>query len=160
MGEILFLSLLLVLILSSIWDIRKKIIPNAFIIVGLLLGLLYSSIEQGWAGLLSSLSSTVIMLFLGFFLLYGIMAGGDVKLLIVISSFVGVVATLKVTLLTIMLSSFLFIIINPKRFKNSLTMITNFLFYTVPLRMYEMKESIAYAPYITVSYIVFCFVFL
>jgi Flp pilus assembly protein protease CpaA len=132
--------------------VYKKTIPSALILLLLGLGMVYSFLNDGWMGLVHSILSGIITFLIGFFVLWGIMGAGDVKLFIGISMFIGTVATLKVILLTIFIASVAYICLNPKRFALSLKMITNFIFYFVPLRIYDKKKTIALAPFISLAF--------
>lgn len=159
MENILYFSLIPILITASIWDIfRNKKIPNAFIVVGIVTGFLYSFIHGGWENLLISLIVFVVMVIGGIFILWGIMAAGDVKLLAVISIFLGLGMTVKITFLSFFLGAICFVVFDWKRFSNSLKMIVNYVFYGVPIRMYSKKQSVAFSPYIVVAYLILVFI--
>lgn len=159
MEEILFFSLLPILIISSIWDIFKdKKIPNAFILTGLILGYTYSFVHGGWKGLLMSVLISIVVLIIGIFLLWGIIAAGDVKLLIVIATYVGLAITAKVALISFFIGGAIFILFKWKRLTDSLKMIVNFAFYSVPVRMYEKEKAVAFSPYITIAYVLTLFI--
>lgn len=79
-----------ILCAASLLDWRKRVIPNALLLVSFLLAFLFNFITMGFSGLLLSLMGTI----LGFALLVipyllGGMGAGDVKLLMVIGSFGG-----------------------------------------------------------------------
>jgi len=159
MENILYFSLIPILIISSIWDIfRNKKIPNAFIVIGMITGFLYAFVKGGWGNLLLSLIVFFVMIVIGVFVLWGIMAAGDVKLLAIISIFVGLGATFKVAFLSFFIGAICFIIFDWKKFSSSLKMIVNFVFYSVPIRLYERKQSVAFSPYITIAYLVLLFI--
>ncbi|MFP3725695.1 A24 family peptidase [Priestia filamentosa] len=159
MKEILYFSLIPILIIASVWDIfRDKKIPNAFIILGMTIGFSYSYIEGGWEELLKSIVIFLVMTLIGFIGLWGIMAAGDVKLIMVISIFLGFGVAIKVTFLSLFIGAICFVLFDWKRFHRSLRMIVNFIFYSVPVRMYSKKQTVAFSPYITVACIIVMFI--
>ncbi|MDA1674836.1 prepilin peptidase [Bacillus cereus group sp. TH152-1LC] len=159
MEKILFFSLLPILIISSIWDIyRNKKIPNALILLGIILGYTYSFVHEGWRGLLISILTSLVVLILGVFLLWGTIAAGDVKLLIVIATYIGLLGAGKVLLCSFFIGSIFFILFKWKRLTQSLKMVVNFAFYFVPIRMYSKEKAVAFSPFITIAYILVVFI--
>ena len=81
--------LLLLLFLSAFADLKTDRIPNGFVLLGIILGVLGSL----WNG--SDIRHTVVSMLLAFLLLYplfkiGAMGAGDIKVLMMIGSFVEV----------------------------------------------------------------------
>ena len=77
------------LLLATLADLKNDRIPNGFVILGIVIGILCSL----WYG--SGIRYTVISMFLAFLLLYpmfkiGALGAGDVKIFMMIGSFVGV----------------------------------------------------------------------
>jgi len=87
---------------AALWDIRTRRIPNALVLVGLVLGLLMVSFQGTW---LDALAGAGLALGLGIipFALRAL-GGGDVKAAIVVGLFVGPTGILKVVLLTALCS--------------------------------------------------------
>lgn len=159
MEKVLFFSLLPILIISSIWDIYKnKKIPNALILLGMILGYTYSFVHEGWRGLLISVLTSLVVLIVGVFILWGTIAAGDVKLLIVIATYIGLLGAGKVLLCSVFIGSIFFILFKWKRLTQSLKMVVNFAFYFVPIRMYSKEKAVAFSPFITIAYILVVFI--
>jgi len=159
MENIFYFSLIPILVIASIWDIfRDKKIPNAFIVVGMIIGFIYSFLHGGWENLLISLIVFSVVIIIGVFILWGIMAAGDVKLLAVISIFLGLGMTLKITFLSFFIGAVCFVVFDWKRFNSSLKMIINFIFYSVPIRVYSKKQAVAFSPYIVIAYLILVFI--
>lgn len=95
-----------ILLISILADVITRKIPNALIIAGLILGLLFNIINEGPMGLVCSLKEIVlaICLFYIFYLLRALGAG-DVKLLIVLASFLGANLTTKILCVSLVLGS-------------------------------------------------------
>lgn len=79
-----------VLMLSVIWDFRTYRIPNRFIGIGFLAGIVSSVLLKGWNGLGEAVLGSMIPFFL-LFLLYRLhsLGAGDIKLFCVVGSFTG-----------------------------------------------------------------------
>jgi Flp pilus assembly protein protease CpaA len=87
---------------AALWDVRTRRIPNALVLVGLVLGLILAAFHGTW---IAALSGAGIALALGIvpFALRAL-GGGDVKAAIVVGLFVGPAGVLKVVLLTALCS--------------------------------------------------------
>ncbi|MEL6346026.1 MAG: prepilin peptidase [Myxococcota bacterium] len=91
----------LVLILAAVWDVALRRIPNALVIIGLLVG----AALQTQAGGLAGLGSAILGALVGLVLLIvpfamRVMGGGDVKLTMVCGAFLGWVGVIELTLLS------------------------------------------------------------
>ncbi len=89
---LLWSTLLLLLLIASITDWRKGIIPNSLILVGAVLGIAEHVIFQGiMSGLMISLVGGAMWFAIGWlFWSIGKFGGGDVKLFAMIATFTGV----------------------------------------------------------------------
>lgn len=157
MEYLLSVSLLLILVMVSIWDMRTKRIPNAFIFIGLIMGITTSFLVAGWPGLGESLLS-IGLAFLVFIWFWGFVAAGDVKLMFVIASFLGVGVAFKILLVSFVLASVILAIFNRKETVDSLKKVKYFLFYKIPMQALSKGKARAFSPYILLSYIVVVFV--
>lgn len=86
----LFAPLLVFLMAALVSDLRRHIIPNALVLIGLLAGLLFRLDYIGVGGLVHGFGGVFLgfLLFLPFYVLGG-MAGGDVKLMAMVGAFLG-----------------------------------------------------------------------
>lgn len=153
MDNFLSMSLLLILITVSIWDVRTKRIPNAFIFIGLLMGVTTSYLINGWGGVGESLISVGLSI-LVFIWFWGFIAAGDVKLMFVISSFLGVGVAFKILLISFLVASVVLAIKNSKETMESIRKVKYFLFYKVPMQSISKSKSQAYSPYIMLAYLI------
>lgn len=92
------------LLLATLADLKSDRIPNGFVMLGIVIGVLCSL----WHG--SDIRRTVISMLLAFLLLYplfkiGAMGAGDVKMLMMIGSFVEVKELLMVLALSFMIGA-------------------------------------------------------
>lgn len=92
------------LLLATLADLKSDRIPNGFVMLGIMIGVLCSL----WHG--SDIRRTVISMLLAFLLLYplfkiGAMGAGDVKMLMMIGSFVEVKELLMVLVLSFMIGA-------------------------------------------------------
>ena len=135
------LILISFLIIVSVWDMRTFEIPSTFILIGSILGFGLSYWENGFSGLASSFYSLLIMFFITFSIwaigemIFGasIIGGGDMKLFMVISIFLGVHTTMQVFYWSILLAGFLFIfMIHPKEILGLFRNIFMFFVYAIP----------------------------
>ena len=84
--------------IAALWDVRTRRIPNALIVVGLILGFLSAAMHGDW---LAALSGGGLALGVGIipFALRAL-GGGDVKAATVVGLFVGAQGVLKILFLT------------------------------------------------------------
>ncbi len=104
MGQIMFLTLVAVLLAAVVTDIRSCRIPNFLTIPAMATGLLLHALRDGQTGLVTSLEGLGIGL--GLFLipyLRGGMGAGDVKLMAAVGSFLGPQGVLFAGLITMLL---------------------------------------------------------
>ncbi|MBU1229889.1 MAG: prepilin peptidase [Proteobacteria bacterium] len=101
MDPIIFASLTLSLMVASVIDLRSQRIPNLLTMPAALAALAYHLLTQGPQGLWFSLAGLGLglALMLGPFL-FGVMGGGDVKLMGAVGAFVGPQTVLIAFLLT------------------------------------------------------------
>lgn len=127
--------LLAILLIASVWDAAKFVIPNWLTLFGMMLGIGFSSYLYGWEGLGTSLLGIVVifLVFLPAWMFFG-MGAGDVKLLMVVGSFIGFGLTLLVGFDSLMISAVMFLFIIPKsKIKNMFRDYFYLLFYKIPL---------------------------
>lgn len=158
--------LLLILIIASVWDYRTLRIPNALTIIGVLIGLLTSFYLGGFNHLKESLIAIFITLFV-FFLLWALLeilkapaiGAGDIKLLVVISSFLGFQGSVTIFYYSIILASIIFLfIISPKKIINMFIDLIYFVFYYIPFKKEENYKKLAFSIPLflsTVFYVLF-----
>ena len=157
--------LLVFLVAVCIWDIKTFEIPSPFIIIGVLLGLGTNFYTDGLNGTLTSFISLFIVLLLTFsiwaigesFFGSSIIGAGDMKLLMVISSFLGVHATIIVFYWSILLAGFLFIfMISPKEIIGLFKNIFHFFMYAIP-KSDVVTKKLAFSVPITLAtcYVIF-----
>ncbi len=82
---------LIVLFVAAVTDVRKGLIYNWLTLPAIVVGLLLSIWQSGWAGLGMSFLGLLVgggVLFIPFF--FGVMGGGDVKLMAAIGALMGV----------------------------------------------------------------------
>lgn len=93
-----------ILIVAILADMTTRRIPNALILAGLITGLLWSAYIKGSAGLAESIINIIISTVM-FYILYVIKAlgAGDVKLLIVLASFLGAKDTVRILFVSMLL---------------------------------------------------------
>lgn len=141
------------LVIVSVWDGITYRIPNAFILIGLILGFGFSFWERGFAGLAETLLTFIVMLILAF-LLWAVMeinqgssiGGGDMKLLVVISLFVGISNTIVIFYYSLIIVSLLFVLITPpKKIIEMLSQFSNFALYSIPSRKEKNLKKIAFS---------------
>lgn len=157
MEHITSISLLLILIIVSIWDIRTKRIPNAFIFLGLIMGVGNSYYINGFEGITTSLFA-IVLSFIVFIWFWGFIAAGDVKLMFVIASFLGVGLAFKILMFSFLIAALLLAVINHKETYKSINKIKYFLFYKVPIQAISKTKARAYSPFILLSYILVMYV--
>lgn len=138
-------------------------IPGFFILIGITIGFGLSYWEKGFDGLTSSLYSFLIVFLITFSiwivgeLLFGesIIGGGDMKLLMVISIFLGVNSTIQVFYWSILLAGFLFIfMIHPREISRLFRNIFVFFVYAIPKSKMPTKK-LAFSIPITLATILF-----
>ncbi len=103
-----FAILTVILVLSTITDVKEHRIPNILSLGGVLIGIIVLTSTQGFAGLFSSLQGMALglVLFLPFYLLRG-MAAGDVKLMAAVGAFIGPSLTLAAAAATLIVGAVL-----------------------------------------------------
>ena len=76
---------------AVIYDMRSHRLPNCYLLVGFTIALVFQAWTAGWAGVMDGGAGLLIgfAMFLPFYALGG-MAAGDVKLMAVVGSFLGV----------------------------------------------------------------------
>ena len=112
---IIFLLLIFYLSIASAMDIKRRKIGNDWIIYGLISGLLLSSMDAGILGFVTSLKG--ILYPLPLIILYGfrLLGAGDIKLLMVCGSFLGIEnlkGCLPLMLISAGISAIYFMILN------------------------------------------------
>lgn len=158
MKDIAILSLSLILIIASIWDVKfNKKIPNALIFLGLLAGLTISAYFEGWHGLWSSLLSIVIIQIV-FLVFWGAIAAGDIKLFMVIASFLGTGEAIFIALLSFVVGGVVFFTYKPKRAFHSVESMKYFLFYKIPIKPVSKEMSVAFSPFILIAFFITVFI--
>lgn len=103
---IAFLSALL--LGAVIYDIVSHRLPNYYLLLGLMIGLAWQAWAAGWGGMISAGAGllTGFALFVPFYALGG-MAAGDVKMMAVVGSFLGVTGALWAGAYSLMAGSIL-----------------------------------------------------
>lgn len=154
----MLLSLTLILVVASVWDMKlNKKIPNALIFLGLGLGISMSAFYSGWNGLLSSVGAIIIVQII-FMLFWGAIAAGDIKLFMVIASFLGISETLFIGLLSFIIAGLLFTLLKPKKTIYSIKSMLYFVFYTVPIKPVSKSQSVAFSPFIFAAFLLTIFI--
>lgn len=147
------------LIIVCIWDIKTYEIPPVLVIIGSLLGLITQFIGNGWHGILSALLAYIIVLIITFGIwaigesLFGssIIGAGDMKLLMIVSIFVGVKLTFIIFYWSILVAAFLFIfMIQPKEILGLFRHIFHFFVYAIPKPKMSTKK-LAFSVPITLA---------
>lgn len=147
------------LVIVCLWDIKTFEIPNFFYFTGLLLGFVFRYLDKGWSGVFSSFISFLIVFAITFAIwivgeiIFGasIIGGGDMKLLMVISTFLGVSTTIQIFYWSIVLAGFLFIfMIYPKQIFRLFQNIFYFFVYAIPKTSISTKK-LAFSVPITLT---------
>lgn len=155
MQGIMLFSLVFILVIASVWDLRNKKIPNALILLGLISGLIFSYIDFGFKGLGISLLS-ILLTFLIFIITWGVLGAGDIKILMIIGSFGGVGLAFTVGLYSIILGGFIFLFLIS--FKKTITMFRDVLYliyYKIPILVSKNQKHIPFAPIILITFLLF-----
>lgn len=161
-----FYVLLVFLLIVCIWDIKTYEIPPILVTLGTVLGLIMQFVDHGWHGVLSGLLAYVIVLLITFAIwaigesLFGssIIGAGDMKLLMIISIFVGVKLTFIIFYWSILVAAFLFIfMIQPKEILGLFRHIFYFFVYAIPKPKMSTKK-LAFSVPITLATIYFIFI--
>jgi prepilin peptidase CpaA len=157
-----------ILIIASVQDWRKMLIPNALTVSGTIIGIGVATYENGFEGFKTSFISMLIIL-AALFVIWAItsvlgakiMGAGDVKLYAMIGSFIGWNETVDVIYYSIILGGLLmFLIVKPKRVLELFKDVFYFFHYLVPLRSGESvkKMSFAFPIFLTILLINFGFI--
>lgn len=154
MENMLFFPLLTILLIASIADLVSKKIPNALIFLGLLAGLGLSTYIGGLTGLGES-AIAIVLSFLCLIWFWGVVAAGDIKLLLVISAFIGILPALKIGLLSIFIGTIVFSLLFPKKILQTTKNMTYLIFYKVPIQAVSKGQAIAFAPFILLAFLFF-----
>lgn len=103
-----FILLTVILILATYTDLKKHLIPNVLSLGGVIIGISIHTYQNGFDGLLFSLSGMAVGFFLliPFYAMKG-MAAGDVKLMAAIGTFLGAYTTFIIVLSTLICGSLL-----------------------------------------------------
>ncbi|MBV2134521.1 prepilin peptidase [Pseudomonas sp. MAP12] len=93
---------------AVIYDIVSHRLPNYYLLLGLIVGFAWQAWTAGWGGVISG-GAGLLTGFALFFPLYALggMAAGDVKLMAVVGSFLGVTGTLWAGAYSLMVGSIL-----------------------------------------------------
>lgn len=156
-------ALYAVLGIASVWDLKTLKIPNALILIGMVLGVTLTTVENGFDGLKLSLIGILVT----FLILYPVWAlkaigmpvigAGDVKLFLVVASFLGLTSTLTIVLYSIILGGCMFLlIIHPKKVFNMFKDFLYLLIYFLPIKdEKKMKKNISFALPILIVVVVY-----
>jgi Flp pilus assembly protein protease CpaA len=153
-----------ILVIASVWDLITYKIPNALCMIGILAGVGYSGYVGGITGVLLSLACAAIIFvcFLPAWMFFG-MGAGDVKLLMVLSSFSvigntflgGFTSTIRVGFNAIFLAAFLFLFLVP--WKNLAEVFRSYLyllFYKIAvLSSKHGKKKLPFAVMILIGFV-------
>ncbi|HKX26515.1 MAG TPA: A24 family peptidase [Blastocatellia bacterium] len=139
--------LTLFVVAVSIFDLRERRIPNAFVFPATLIGLVGNSIWYSWAGLvfgLKGLGLAFLLLFIPY--LTGGMKAGDVKFLMAIGAFTGATDVFHALLATLLCYPLFAVVAVVREGKLQVTWLRfrrvfwNFLGFFVPsLKLYAMR---------------------
>jgi Flp pilus assembly protein protease CpaA len=144
--------------IASVWDLKfNKKIPNALIFLGLASGISISTYYGGWGGFLSSLTAIIFTQIICM-LFWGAIAAGDIKLIMVIASFMGMGEALYIGLMSFLIGGIAFTILKPKRAIYSIKSMIYFIFYTVPIKPVSKTQSVAFSPFIFAAFLLAVFV--
>lgn len=159
-------ALLILLVAICIWDIKTYEIPHSFILIGIALGFVFAFIDGGTQELFSVLKTLLITFVVTFSIwaigemLFGasIIGEGDMKLLIVISLFIGFKTTMFVLYWSIIVGALLFIfMIHPKEISRLFKNISLFFVYAIPKSKVSAKK-LAFSIPITIVTAFFIFI--
>ncbi|MBM7557197.1 A24 family peptidase [Halanaerobacter jeridensis] len=143
------LMLALILLVPLYFDIKEGIIPNYFIIMLLVVGLIINIYLTGFSGLLTSISGFLLALFL--FLIPFIVRGlgaGDVKLIAAIGAVKGPGFIFINSLVVAIVGGLISVLILLKENKlEQITSLFNKLVYRIPLENLEQQKNVNSFPY-------------
>jgi prepilin peptidase CpaA len=107
-NDLLLLVLLLLLLLATAIDITKHIIPNILNLTILVCGIVFQTLFDRWAGIITALTGLLagFLIFIPFYILGG-MAAGDVKLMAAIGAMLGPESALLAAGLSLLAGSIL-----------------------------------------------------
>lgn len=152
--------LIVFLIIASVIDFKTFKIPNVLVVTGWVTGLVTSLIFHGWEGLLHSFLNSVFIFAILFpiwmlhMIRIPVIGAGDIKLYMMISTFISFQNTLSIVILSIFLGSFLFIFLIPP--KKLIDMFRNFfymLFYYIPNKKETNLKKISFAVVIFLAFL-------
>jgi prepilin peptidase CpaA len=108
MHELGLVTLLALLVTAAVTDLKSHRIPNVISLGGIGLGILFQITVTGSSALLLGLGG-VVLAFAVFVIPYAlrVMAAGDVKLMMMVGSFLGWQQTLEAALITLMVGGLL-----------------------------------------------------
>ena len=144
MEHVIYFVLICILIAALVCDFRTYKIPNQMIIAGGFAGLIYRFIVNSYMGIVQWLIGTVSMIGI-LYLLYciSVMGAGDIKLLGIISGFLGLKRGIVVTVFTLVTAAVIAIILLIKRqnFRHRMAYLINF------LQEFRLQKEIRYMDF-------------
>lgn len=146
-GLFLILALMPILTIASIWDWSTKKIPNALIFFGFISSVIYKLYFYGFKALFLSLLIS-LLIFATFILFWGVIGAGDIKLLMVISIFVGYFRTIEIFLFAMAILIILLTLKNPRIWKSASEKILYRIFYKIPMKPEKKINGIPLAPFL------------
>ena len=153
--------LITLLTIIAVWDFRFLKIPNGFLIVGVSLGLISSYIAHGLSPTIDRLGFLLLFLFIFFIvwsilesLNYSVIGAGDLKLIVMLFSFMAWTDALFVFFFSIFVGSLIFMVILPPReIKQMFDEWVLFLFYHFPISRVKDPMRIPFAVPVLISVI-------
>jgi Flp pilus assembly protein protease CpaA len=140
----MLIFLYLILVAANVWDFKTLKIPNVLTIPTIGIGVVYSFFDHNWVGLFTSLLGIVIIffVFMPARVFFG-MGAGDIKLLMVLASFLGADIALNIGVTAIFVGAFMFtFIISPKRVKQMFHEFLCLIYYKIPLISEQAVEGV------------------
>lgn len=152
-GLVLILALMPILLIASIWDWSTKKIPNALIFLGYVVGMGYKVYFFGFKSLFLALLIS-LLIFATFLVFWGVIGAGDIKLLMVVSVFLGYFQTVEIFLYGIIILTILFTFKSPKSWIDASRRILFRIFYKIPIKPEKKINGIPLAPFILLGAII------